>query len=691
MPLPDGARIVVVGGGPAGAFFALRAARNARALNKSLDLIVIEKKWSSPGASPDRVLEGCNYCAGGISPQLFEMLARNGIHLPPEIIEGNVESVVVDGDWKSIELQVPAGKRMLSVFRGTRPAGRPDRYVNFDGFLLEQAVREGVRVVTGEVRQIALAENGKPVVSYNADPRGQKGGESLECDFVAVAAGVNQVLGQDPAEDRFLRSLRGVLPDFRPPKVRRTLIAEMQTSGDALRHLKGEVHFAQHGSKELSVEMSSLMPKGRWLTVVLLGRSVDRAESSERLSVIERFLGLPHIRRLMPRGVIFSPSCVCFPNMTVKKARGFYADRIALVGDIVVSRLYKDGIYSAYLTASALGDCVLGAGIDRGSLEKHYLPAIKRLDLDNGFGRWVFGLSRLTFAHPFLSRIAYQAVLSEVKTKARAKRRLPGVLWAIASGDSSYRQILASMGHPATLWTIFSGGFLVTIRNMITERVFGLSWEGFGRYQTGVALEDLARKRGDFERGSGIPALRQAPQFERMYSIKIKAGQGRIFGELGKFGDRDRQYFKPRLVEVHRTAGLPNELGSSVKYDVAFRPLSFSVVLEKAEGQRFLLYRVVDGFARGGVLIFDIDEVGEDVCLLSIYVSFDFYEGRSLLSRCARALFRLFFPAFVHDVIWNHSLCKLKHVIEAEEGPPPIGEPAEIGSCASPRSMRRPF
>jgi hypothetical protein len=41
------------------------------------------------------------------------------------------------------------------------------------------------------------------------------------------------------------------------------------------------------------------------------------------------------------------------------------------------------------------------------------------------------------------------------------------------------------------------------------------------------------------------------------------------------------------------------------------------------------------------------------------------------LKRAAWWLFRLTFPGFVHDVLWNHALCKLKYLIEtaeAEEG-----------------------
>ena len=76
------------------------------------------------------------------------------------------------------------------------------------------------------------------------------------------------------------------------------------------------------------------------------------------------------------------------------------------------------------------------------------------------------------------------------------------------------------------------------------------------------------------------------------------------------------------------------------------------------------VYRVMDGYAKGGVLIFEIEKLTEEVCALSIYVAFDFARGNGF-SRPLWWLFRRLFPAYVHDVIWNHSLCQLKDIVEA--------------------------
>ena len=668
LTLPDGATVVVVGGGPAGSFFAIRALRKARELGRTLDLTILERKTEVCFYRPVAFCswEGCNHCAGGVSPRLADVLKENGIPLPEEVVEGRATEVTVHGDWKSIELPVPVGREMLSVFRGSRPKQRPDRYSNFDSFLLHQAAAEGAQVLTAEVGDLRRSSSGRPVVSYQLAT--EETSREMKADFTVFAAGVNRKPGMDLGSDPLFAVLAKVMPGLRPPQVRRAAICEMQAREELLLTMEGEVHFAQYGSKELSIEMSSLIPKGQWITVVLLGKSIDRADPSQYLRIAEGFVMLPHIRRLLPRGAELRAVCACHPNMTVGAARRPFADRIALVGDMAVSRLYKDGLYSAYVTGSAVADCILTEGMDGASLRRRYWPVVRRFHVDNRFGRTVFLLSRLVFSRPLLSRILYQAILTERKTKPERKRRLAKVLWGIASGDDSYFRVLEGMFHPAAVASVLSGGLLATIRNYATERVLGLEWGGIGRYPTGVAVERVESKRSEIRAVLGVRPPERPPQVEKMYAIRIKAEPTVILRQLGKFGDPDREYFTPRFIRVHRTAGTPNEVGSAIRCDVTPSWLSFTVVLEKIVEGRYLLYRVADGFARGGILAFDIDQLRVGVSLLTVYVAFDFPTGTSIPGRLGWRLGRLIFPAFVHDVLWDHSLCKMKQLAEFDKG-----------------------
>lgn len=156
-----------------------------------------------------------------------------------------------------------------------------------------------------------------------------------------------------------------------------------------------------------------------------------------------------------------------------------------------------------------------------------------------------------------------------------------------------------------------------------------------------------------------------------MYSITIKSEPGRIFRHLGTFGDANRGYFRPRLLKVERVSGRPHEPGCLIRYKTPFKFLGFQVALERQEEEKFLVYRVVDGFAEGGILIFEIETAKPGVQILSIYVAFDFAAGKKWSEKANWFFLRTFFPGFVHDVLWNHSLCQLKDIIEAGSSPAP--------------------
>jgi flavin-dependent dehydrogenase len=667
--LKGGATVAVIGGGPAGAFFAIHLLRKAKKLEKDLKVIIFERRRSTGFHTAPCVAEGwkgCNYCAGGISPRLNDVLKGLGLELPEEIIQSRIHSITIQGFWKNIELEVPAGREMLTVYRGSRPARRFDRCHNFDSFLLEEALKAGADVINGEVVDVQYAESGKPLVHCRVG-----GAETrLEADLAVFAAGVNERVGIPVDRSRILQSLQRLIPGFVPPRLRRALIIELEAKPSVPGNLAGRIHFVEYGSKTVRLEMCSLVPKRGFITAVLVGASVDAAANpAESREVMRRFLELPHVRKLVSPGIQFSPACVCSPNMVVGSAKNPFGDRIAAVGDIVTTRLYKDGILSAQRTARALAETVLGFGIDGDNLKQGYGPTLRRFGRDNRFASIVFLLHRLFFSSSVLSRVLYQAVITERKTTPNNQRHLENILWRIASGDDEYEDIFLSMICPATVWSILTEGGLVTLRNYLTELVFGLRWEGFGRFTTGVAIERLQEKRMAFLRlmADASVAVPEKLEFERMYTIKIRASRDAILDQVGQFGEADRGYLRPRWVRIQRTAGVPNAPGCAIGYEVVCRHFTFSLILEQIVGGHLAVYRVKDGFARGGVLIFEIDKLSEEVCALSIYVAFNFVRGRTWVTRPFWRLFRLLFPAFIHDVLWNHSLCQLKDIVETNQ------------------------
>jgi hypothetical protein len=669
IPLEENGTVVVIGGGPAGAFFSIHLLRRARELRRAAKVVIIERRRQGIGQSGRGFVEGwrgCSFCAGGLSPKLNDVLKSLGLQMPAEVIQSRVRSITVQGYWKNIELEVPEGREMLSVFRGVHPVKRLDREHSLDSVLLECAVEEGAKLVSGEVYDAHYSASGRPVVTYHAD-----GVEAqLEADFAVFAGGVNECAGTCPGGGSLTLTLQRLAPDYRPPRLRPALIFELEAARGGATYLEGQLHFVEYGSASLRLEMCSLLPKRGYITVVLVGPSVDASTGpAENVNIINEFLKLPQIRKLVPPSMELRRACVCNPRLVVGSAKHPLADRVAAVGDMVTSRLYKDGILSAHHTASALAETLLLRGVDRRSLRDGYAPVIQRFRRDNRFAALVFLLHRLVFSSSVLSRVLYQAVITERKRMAGPRRRLEKILWKIASGDDQYEATFLAMIHPATLWLILSGGLWITLRSYLSELFFNLSWEGFGRFTTGVAKEQLETKRAAFKRelaeyGMVVP---DQLEFERMYTIRIRATCATILRQLGRFGESDRGYFRPRWVRIQRIKGLPNEAGCVICYEVLCRWFSFSLQLEQVSPGHLLIYRVRDGFARGGVLLFEVEQASDEICNLSIYVVFKFERGRTPITRPFWWLLRSLFPSFVHDVLWNHSLCQLKNLAEAGE------------------------
>ena len=111
--LPPGATVAVIGGGPAGAFFAIQLLQRAAKLERPIKVLVFERRLQAANAGIGTLPEcwrGCNHCAGGISPRLNDSLRDLGLSLPEGVIQSRIRSLTIQGYWKNITLEVPAGR-----------------------------------------------------------------------------------------------------------------------------------------------------------------------------------------------------------------------------------------------------------------------------------------------------------------------------------------------------------------------------------------------------------------------------------------------------------------------------------------------------------------------------------------------------------------------------------------------------
>lgn len=440
LQLSDGARVAVVGGGPAGSFFAYFLLRMARRHGLELDVDIYEpRNFTEIGP------KGCNMCGGIISESLVQSLMMEGIQLPTTVVQRSIDSYVLHMDVGSVRIETPLKeKRIAAIHRGGGPRGAKEvRHESFDNHLLQKAVSEGADLVRSRVEALRMDE-GRPRV-FCKD-------REQTYDLLAAATGINAAGGK-LFDDLGLR--------YRAPESTKTYISEFYLGRETIRtYLGSSMHVFLLNIARL--EFAAFIPKGDYVTFCMLGHDVDRP-------LVNEFLGSAEVARCMPPG--WKPPadfCHCGPKISVKNAFQPFADRIVFVGECGASRLYKDGIGSAYRTAKAAAKTAVLDGISEEAFRDHFWPTCSAIDFDNSLGRLVFFVTRLIQQRRFARRGLWRMVCHEQQSNGAA-RPMSTVLWDTFTGSAPYKEILLRTLKPGFLlrfgWDITWGSDPATRRS----------------------------------------------------------------------------------------------------------------------------------------------------------------------------------------------------------------------------------
>ncbi|MFC2121922.1 hypothetical protein ACFLTI_10045, partial [Bacteroidota bacterium] len=143
-------------------------------------------------------------------------------------------------------------------------------------------------------------------------------------------------------------------------------------------------------------------------------------------------------------------------------AKTAYGDRMILIGDSSSSKLYKNGIGAAYITAKAAAKAAIFNGISKKDFNKLYQPVCNELNTDNAIGKFIFLVTTVIQKSGLLKRGVLNMVISEQK-KANEKRRMSSVLWDTFTGSATYKSIFIRVVNPIVLagliWNIIYGIF----------------------------------------------------------------------------------------------------------------------------------------------------------------------------------------------------------------------------------------
>ena len=290
--LEDGSRIAVIGGGPAGSFFTYFALDFAQRIGLDIQIDIIEPKtFSCTGP------KGCNRCGGIVSESLVQALSTEGIVLPSKVIRRGIKSYTMHLEQGSTVIETPyQEQRIASMFRGLGPLGSIDsNQQSFDNFLLDLCGDKGAQVITDIVIGAKKEPDGVIIQTKN--------GHLKKYDLVVGSVGLSE---------KSFELFKTIAPSFVPPKQTKTFICEFEMDSEIIdSHFGNSMHvFLLNLPK---IKFGALIPKGRYVTLVLLGSGINK-------EIVSNFIKAKQVRDCFPEGTNLDDinPCKCYPSINIK-------------------------------------------------------------------------------------------------------------------------------------------------------------------------------------------------------------------------------------------------------------------------------------------------------------------------------------------------------------------------------------
>ena len=422
LSIKDGSKIVIVGGGPAGSFFADFALHKAKELGININVTIYDKKSFSRSGQL-----GCNMCAGVISETLYAKLKRAKIIVPEAKIQQLINGYYFRTNNYGLQLYYPEQQNItdiVTVFRGGGPKNSSDHgNISFDDCLLQHTKTHGADIVYATIKEIDLPNKPGDPVNLTTLKDGVR--TNIQADLVVGAFGLNTSV---------VKRIVGPGVNYEPPESIRACNAEL--------HL-GKEHIEKYFGKNIfcfalgihPIKFAAFTPKGEYITVSLVGQQDIKKEH------LVRFLKHDVIRKLLPENwQIPKNLCICFPKIPVTHAKKPFADQLVIIGDASISRFYKSGIESAFHTARLAAESAFNYGISGSAFKKHYYSNAKKIiGHDNFYGHLLYSINGFVTGKNDLMT-PYLKYTNDNKDEWAAIR-MNEALWGMVTGNIPYRNI----------------------------------------------------------------------------------------------------------------------------------------------------------------------------------------------------------------------------------------------------------
>lgn len=419
LTLKDGSKIAIIGGGPAGSFFAHFAQKWAAEKGIEVSITVFDGKDFL-----QRGPRGCNLCAGVIAESLNKKLKQEGIFLPEERIINRIDGYMLHVGNKSLLLSCAENEKstIATVFRGNGPRFSTfPEIISFDDFLLSWVQDKGAEVIPHPVWDIELPGKKTGSISVYFGERGNL--QKFDADLAVGAFGVNTYL---------MKKIKALGFGYNPPSTLVTYQAEFKLDREKiLEYFGNTIHVYMPKSK--AIRYATVIPKGNYISITLIGHK-DATKD-----FLKEFLNLEEIKKKIP---LFKPHCFCYPRIVVSPSKKPFTDRLIMIGDASFSRHYKNGIESAFITAQLAAETAFCAGIDTSAfIHSYYKQAKKIIVKDNTYGQFLFLINDIISSIPLLTQSHLD--LANKGPKEASSQKLRSILWNMFTGNIPYKDIFS--------------------------------------------------------------------------------------------------------------------------------------------------------------------------------------------------------------------------------------------------------
>jgi len=392
--------VAIIGGGPAGSACAIKLAKLSKEKNLYINIFLFEGKDFH---------RHHNQCIGILSPPLLDIFEKElDVKLPGHLIKSEVPGYELHTEKESI---------FLKSYHQESPKTFSVRRSELDGFLLNKAKEEGVKVIHSRVTDIEFCRD-----IYHDEVRIFSESTYLKADAVVCAFGL---------DSEMLERLKGATKRRyrRPKRIMKTFVTRIDFPEKLLDKSYDKRIFVFLLSSIKHAVFGAVTVKDDHIVANIAGEKITSLNLKE-------FIAINDVTHILPDGIRDKINCFCgrFPSSPAKHP---YGDRYVTIGDSTgwLRPLKGKGINLAVITGINAAKVMVNEGFSKRDFE-NYKKLCKEFIRDYKYGVFVgIGL-----------KIAQKTgILNFIIRFAKKNTRIYNILYDAVSAEKSYKNTLLSM------------------------------------------------------------------------------------------------------------------------------------------------------------------------------------------------------------------------------------------------------